>query len=629
METIARAVKNNTYASLWDLPIHKQVGLLAILSAHLPISLRKKAVLVLASIMTLFYREKVEVVTKIEWPEIQLPNLFVGVSDLSLYLGGQALAWLLGVVGLCIIGYTTRYFFAGLSCLAKKRRFRRVKSFRPEAMRDGSNFEPGRKPSCQVPVWEVGVFSDTLIGYGLRMEDYLVIPSHVMASVEWPVNELAVGEGKRKMLLEMERFVDPMFDVSFFYLEADHWATLGVSKGSFVDSVVPDGTRAWCTGKSGRSQGVLKQSSPGMYVYTGSTEPGMSGSAYESQGGILGMHVGAGGTNNLGISSVYLWRRQELLVQEESKRSRNRGVTGLKAYDDPGQLMERAKQRWGAEDINDLLFAARSGEEDVTRWLDKHRQTLGVHRYSYENDAPKVVKRVTEEVIPPSPCSCKNLFHSCEALRGKANTTQSARKQETPEVYIGQADNQVLVTPPEVPTTLAGSLRLLEEAVEDNHAAVVRLTGENQELREQVSFLEKRLTVLEVWSIARGYDSIPRETLTEESAQLQALKNYQSGSKSVVEPYVGESRKIVTPPIVRKLKGALKSALSKPAEKPLELKARPTKHHLYKVVRDKQQRTEEEQKWMEGFLKERSARRALQRRRRSELRKSSSSSTQS
>lgn len=625
------------YLSFQELPISRIIGISALLVAQLPLALWKRLLLTCVTLTALLYREEKVVTYVVEWPRFPFTDYLEEVREKMLVLLPIFLGVFVGAVGLFIFLYTMRSLWNFITKKFRRRKYNVLQHFRPEALREGSLFESGRLPSCQIEIYEVGIFTNSQIGYGLRMEDYLVVPTHVLDSVSWPQGDLAIGRKNRLLLLDMERYQDPMFDVSFFYLTSAQWALVGASKGAFSNAVAPDGFRVWCTGGKGKSHGLLKQSSPGMYTYSGSTVPGMSGAAYEAQGCILGMHVGASGTQNLGISSVYLWRRQELLVQEESKR--NRGVLGLAAYEDPGQLMDQARARWAVEDINDLLFAARSGDENVTNWLDKHRSTLGVHKYAYENaEAPQVLKRVTEEVIPPLKCSCKNLFHDCEAHRGEPNVRERSKLGELPQAYVGQSDQAVVVQPDRLGAVVS-SVRRLEEAYEDNHNGVVRLTAENQALREQVAFLEKRLTVLEVWAIDRGYASIPKEVLQDQSPQKLALDNRKRVSESQKKPalplkhqdrYAGESsaKKIVTPPLIRKVKQAV-AQIAKPAvQKPIQLVRWETEHQKYKRLRDQLDRSQEEVDWLSRFLEvRREKRRSRRQRRKNQLPVSQSSSS--
>lgn len=647
MEFLSRYV----YKNIQELPVPRQFALIALLAHLAPISFRYKVALTVCTLASLFFKEEERVVMRWEWPEMYQALPVELLEKAGFCLAGLVLV-IIGVTGLCVVLYTMKFLFWMIRRLVFNYRFRTIRRFRPEALREGSLFEPGTTPGYQVPVLDIGLFSNETIGYGLRLEDYLIVPTHVLESVQWPQNELAIGCGKRVMLLDMERYQDPLFDVSYFRLTPAQWAMLGASKGSFVNDVASDGTRVWCVGKRGKSHGLLKQSSSGMYVYTGSTVPGMSGAAYEGPGGVLGMHVGASGTENLGISSVYLWRRQELLFQEESKR--NRGVTGLQAYDNPGMLMEQAQKRWGAGDVNDLIFAAKHGAEDVTAWLDRHHTTLGVHRYSYENQEPKVVKKITEEVVQPTPCFCKELFHSCEAKRGLPNVG-GARVAAGPSTYVGQAGGEILVEPSVgmIEARLNQVVHrqdLVDTVIEDHSSALQRLTGENQELRDKVAFLEKRLTVMEVWTIDRGYMSLPPEVLTPQSPQTLAIQNRRNATTPDIpkkervkalplthkDRYVGESsRKIVTPPMIRKVKKAVAQVV-KPAaqlaktEPPQEMvELRVSMDKKYQQIRDKQNRSKEEMAWMQEYLVNRRARNAQRRKnkRSSPSSQSSSSST--
>lgn len=565
----------------------------------------------------------------------------MGLFDLSLETKD-----LLRVVGIFLAGVVVLcVFIRGLAAAIRalhrawiRRKYASCR-YRPEALRDNSYFEPGKVPASQVAILTPGLFRNEQVGYGMRMEDFLVVPTHVLESVDWPKKSVLV-QGKGTLYLDVERFQDPLYDVSFFLLTPAQWAQVGAAKAAFLDAVVAENTRVWCTGSEGRSHGVVQQASPGFYTYSGSTLPGMSGAAYETQGGVVGMHVGASGSHNLGIASVYLWRRQLLLLAEESKRTR--GVVGLQAYDNPSALMEQAKARWGAEDVNDLLFAAREGDEKITKWLDKHRGTLGVHRYHYENaGVQKAVATLLNELVEERECQCKSLLHNCEKLAGMPNISGKERSVEQPN-YVGQAGDQPAVQESvgDLTVRLNGvisKVNKFEDFVEDSHSVTVRQTQQIVGLENDVSFLGKRMTVLELWAVDRGY--LPTGLFSEDSAQHQAMENRRKVTPDVPKaqrkealplksPIQGESRRLLpkTPPLVRHVKEMFQK---KQIEHPpmIEMKEKWNQHSYFKMLRSKEHLTAEEALWMERYRRRRAEKKKKQVARRAQSSSSTSASS--
>lgn len=190
----------------------------------------------------------------------------------------------------------------------------RMRGIQFEAMRPGSAFTTGEIPKCQVQIMVPGLLMDSHQGYGIRIQNWLVVPLHVVSSLR---DVLLVGpRGKLFITVQFEESrLHP--DVAYIYIDARQWVTLGNSTAA--TSPATSGY-VRCTGVKGYSSGtVCKTRTNGVLKYSGSTISGMSGAAYIMSDKVLGMHTGAAGDYNLGVSTT-------LFVSELKYKTRTEAV---------------------------------------------------------------------------------------------------------------------------------------------------------------------------------------------------------------------------------------------------------------------------------------------------------------
>lgn len=206
--------------------------------------------------------------------------------------------------------------------ISSKRAIQRLRGIRMESVREGSEFRIAPVPTFQVAVRIPGTFMDEHFGYGIRVNDYLVIPSHVIEQAgEFRKSVILVGP-KHKVLAQLSsvqrsRGVD---DLAYVYLDPRTWSLLGASKAKMA--VKAKGCHATCTGKPGQSTGrVQKTSCQWKVSFAGSTLPGMSGAPYVDNGMIVGIHQGASGAFNIGVSSALVVAEMKMLCMKESPYS--------------------------------------------------------------------------------------------------------------------------------------------------------------------------------------------------------------------------------------------------------------------------------------------------------------------
>nr|AWA82271.1 hypothetical protein [Tama virus] len=217
-----------------------------------------------------------------------------------------ALDWIILFFG-GMVTITGTYLAVKLLTGSGKRVIQRMRGVRLESVREGSVFRKGSQPDCQLSVAFPGTFSDEHSGFGIRVEDYMVLPTHVLKQNGDLVTSVVLQGKKSRVLvplcsLQESKAVD---DVSYVYIDGKTWSMLGVSKAKLASRTTP--SYATCFGKSGESSGrVQKTNCRWMISYSGSTLPGMSGAPYVDTGCVIGIHTGASGAYNIGVSSALL-----------------------------------------------------------------------------------------------------------------------------------------------------------------------------------------------------------------------------------------------------------------------------------------------------------------------------------
>lgn len=526
--------------------------------------------------------------------------------------------WVIGVVVLLVVYLIRKMLYRVLLYLSLSARG--VKRVVPEAMRAGSAFEESQIPNYQLSVCEAGIFKNSHMGYAIRFGRVLIVPRHVIYAGGWPTSKLIVKSylGKEIELAgKMEE--SSQFDLAYFYLTDAQWATVGARSASLSNRSV-DECRVSCSGFSGKSRGILRKTNMiGQYSYDGSTKAGYSGAAYVvPEFGVVGIHVGVDGDNNVGIASVLILREIEHLIFAESRR--NHGVTGLAAYDAPAELVDPIK-KWDDQDVLDIMYASREGDETAHEWLKINQDKHGQHRYYWESKKqaePKMqpeqlvqMQRVFNQVfegMQAEKCDCKSLKHTCREKKGRVNIVENVVGQSDVPTVAPQGMTDVALSRQsmlEMILDVEDRMDRIERAnksyVEDHDEVVARLAetvAENHNEMEirledtedhglralgEVELIGSRLESLELWAIDRGYAKLP-SFLGEGSPQWEALQNRKKSHtpdlplvdrrEATHLTYKGESsRRVVTPPMIRKLKKAVRPEVPVPRE--IEMTTRP------------------------------------------------------
>lgn len=264
-----------------------------------------------------------------------------------------------------------------------------------ESIQPGSQFRPkAAMPRCQIEVYTPGVLYDTFIGYGIRVDDVLVMPTHVYHNAD---NGLLLKTGAKSYLLEATPILSEILsDVCYFLLDGSIWAQLGVSSAKVTGA--PNGSKpVVVTGPRGASSGfVSRNTAPYILNYTGSTIPGYSGAAYVHNGSVIGMHAGETNGVNIGYGmgaisteiSVLIYG-QDLRFEAKSKQQKT-GLFQAKHWKNNSKMYEEdeaAPAPWNDRDVYSDITKVKGNKYINTPVVGKdYQDTINKYRGNPDSD---------------------------------------------------------------------------------------------------------------------------------------------------------------------------------------------------------------------------------------------------
>jgi len=226
---------------------------------------------------------------------------------------------------------------------------------KPESMIAGNDLIPsGNIPDCQVSVALMTSTGLCIVGAGIRLENWLVMPCHNMRadSELW-----LIGKDINSRVKVTSDRLDLAPDVVAFAVSQGEWARLGTK----VAKLGPLGGKTTATVTSScDSRYSVAELSPaeiiGRVKYYGSTVAGFSGSAYMNGRICLGIHMHGGNRAGGGYESLYLWARLKHAVQQ------------IPETDSTTYLSSAARDGWEAEELDTDTFLVRlsSGHVHLT-----------------------------------------------------------------------------------------------------------------------------------------------------------------------------------------------------------------------------------------------------------------------
>lgn len=295
--------------------------------------------------------------------------------------------WVRGadLVDILVIAAVVVFAVCGAKVIAKicrrvgKRTVQRIRGIRLEAMVDGSEFAETQMPKCQVAIEIPGTWKDRHNGFGFRFGRFIVTTEHCVHGFD---EIILKRQGRNPILVRKphmirSRLVD---DLVYLLVSNDTMSQLGLANAKFVREHIHN--FATCTGLSGTSTGMVsKLPMRGLISYAGSTVPGMSGAPYMINEQVVGMHRGATGRENLGVSSEVIKLDLNHIMQGEALHGASPGADdGISSRFNPvvpmwklDDLQEMAKERyssdWAGDQEEDIDFYSRqlAFDESVRR----------------------------------------------------------------------------------------------------------------------------------------------------------------------------------------------------------------------------------------------------------------------
>lgn len=286
----------------------------------------------------------------------------------------------------------TGYFFRYVRSLFRRKKDGASKTVRLAPADSGRSSESMVHGSTPVLMahreGEVIVFArnkqgvDLHIGKGCRINDYLVIPEHVMSDAQ-SLGELGVLNALKPghVILVKDEFKVCLPDIVYVRLCNDDWSKLGTSIVTI--SRVARSQDASITGIDGKGTlGRLTLTKDiGTLNYDATTQPGYSGALYASGRQAIGMHL-SGGVTNSGTAVGLIWAVIKYYEKPNLESSEDWAWEIIKDGIPAGLKVEAF-----GEDATRILYNGRYHivEDDVLRkaWGNKY------HTILYGDDAPQ------------------------------------------------------------------------------------------------------------------------------------------------------------------------------------------------------------------------------------------------
>jgi len=226
-------------------------------------------------------------------------------------------------------------------------------SYLPESYRAESPYYEADQPDCQFSVWVITDEAKTLIGHGVRIESWLVMPTHVCSTQDAQIvvsrRTKSGTEVQKALSVDSLVWKDVATDVSCAMMPDGFplkKAVIGPYSGKAYVTITAafenqNTSMSWMSDKAGF----------GMLDYQGSTRPGFSGAAYMSQKKMVAMHLG-GGVQNLAIAASFLLNQLKTTESTEGQalerilRTHRPDEWDYAATGDPDYFQVRADGRY-------------------------------------------------------------------------------------------------------------------------------------------------------------------------------------------------------------------------------------------------------------------------------------------
>lgn len=157
-----------------------------------------------------------------------------------------------------------------------------------------------------------------IVGGGIRVENYLITPTHNGQHG----CDLYALRGDKAMKIDLDSEMLLAADVSAFFMPVSSWSNLGVKCAKLGPLAKVANVTATSSCDHKYSVGHLRPMTDvmGRIAYDASTMPGFSGSAYMNGNVCMGMHC-HGGARGGGYEMLYLWVRLKAQLDQKMEES--------------------------------------------------------------------------------------------------------------------------------------------------------------------------------------------------------------------------------------------------------------------------------------------------------------------
>jgi len=185
-------------------------------------------------------------------------------------------------------------------------------------------------PKCQVAIALSLEHDTTVVGSGCRVDDWLLVPTHVLTPYMRPV----MVKNDKTHVCSTE-WIEVAPDISAQRVDPAVWSSLGVGKAKLAPLNAATSVQIVCP--DGRFSVALVERAAvfGRLTYHGSTVGGFSGCLYSSGSSIIGMHCFGGGENRPGggYEILYLYTKLKVATREVGIVLESDGESFFKGFD--------------------------------------------------------------------------------------------------------------------------------------------------------------------------------------------------------------------------------------------------------------------------------------------------------
>lgn len=221
-----------------------------------------------------------------------------------------------------------------------------------ESMMPGSSFSAGTLPKSQLAFCIPHGFSETHVGYGVRVKGVVVTAKHVLEPLLG--KDILVRTDQGAALWNVSYTVSTNFpDVAYCFIDDNILSKLGVTVATAIRGDLEAPGIATMYGPLGKSSGVVRKnpSALGYLLYEGSTIGGMSGGGVWIGPHLVSIHHGViGGVNSSTIMPFIMSEIRAFFVPEAAK-TMNHDTWSVNTNMMQDVVSKNTKKIWTAKDF--------------------------------------------------------------------------------------------------------------------------------------------------------------------------------------------------------------------------------------------------------------------------------------